>query len=250
MTPVFILGPTASGKHEAAILLAERIGAEIISVDSMKVYRGMDIGTAKPSRADLVGGTSLYYKAYRYGMFEGPPADPVLRDELIAEGPAALHAELSRVDPAAAKRIHPNDTKRLVRAIEVYRKTGEPISARQSQFDRPKGDAKLFILKRSDLASRVERRTRRMIEEGLVEEVKRLLARPWSKEGRAAVGYREIVDHLEGRQSLAEAEAEIVRDTLRFTKRQATWFKTFTDAVVVQAEDPEGTVTRLVQEVG
>jgi tRNA dimethylallyltransferase len=292
MTPVFILGPTASGKHEAAILLAERIGAEIISVDSMKVYRGMDIGTAKPSRADLarvphhlvdicdpsetysagrfvrdaaearrgiedrgkralfVGGTSLYYKAYRYGMFEGPPADPVLRDELIAEGPAALHAELSRVDPAAAKRIHPNDTKRLVRAIEVYRKTGEPISARQSQFDRPKGDAKVFILKRSDLASRVERRTRRMIEEGLVEEVKRLLACPWSKEGRAAVGYREIVDHLGGRQTLAEAEAEIVRDTLRFTKRQATWFKTFTDAVVVQAEDPEGTVTRLVQEVG
>src|SRR5688572_7431424 len=207
MTPVFLLGPTASGKHETAILLAGRLGAEIISVDSMKVYRGMDIGTAKPGREDLaraphhlidicdpsetysagrfvkdaaearkgiesrgrralfVGGTSLYYKAYRYGMFEGPPADLVLRDELIAEGPAALHAELSRVDPAAAKRIHPNDTKRLVRAIEVFRKTGEPISARQSQFARPRMEAHVFILRRGDLASRVEGRVRRMIEE-------------------------------------------------------------------------------------
>jgi len=291
MTPVFLLGPTASGKHEIAILLAERLGAEIVSVDSMKVYRGMDIGTAKPSRADLarvphhlvdisdpsetysagrfvrdaaearrdmeargkravfVGGTSLYYKAYRYGMFEGPPADPVLRDELIAEGAAALHAELSRVDQAAAKRIHPNDLKRLVRAVEVFRKTGEPISARQSQFDRPKGEAKVFILRRADLAARVERRTRRMIEEGLVDEVRKLLARPWSKEGRAAVGYREIVDHLEGRCPLEEAEREIVRDTMRFTRRQATWFKTFTDATWVDASDrTEETASRILSQ--
>ena len=291
MTPVFLLGPTASGKHEIAILLAERLGAELISVDSMKVYRGMDIGTAKPSPADLarvphhlvdisdpsetysagrfvrdaaearrdmeargkravfVGGTSLYYKAYRYGMFEGPPADPVLRDELIAEGAAALHAELSRVDQAAAKRIHPNDLKRLVRAVEVFRKTGEPISARQSQFDRPKGEAKVFILRRADLAARVERRTRRMIEEGLVDEVRKLLARPWSKEGRAAVGYREIVDHLEGRCPLEEAEREIVRDTMRFTRRQATWFKTFTDATWVDASDrTEETASRILSQ--
>jgi tRNA dimethylallyltransferase len=279
MTPVFLLGPTASGKHDIALHLAGRLGAEIISVDSMKVYRGMDIGTAKPGRAELarvphhlvdicdpsetysagrfvrdaaearrgiesrgrralfVGGTSLYYKAYRYGMFEGPAADPLLRDELIAEGPAALHSELSRVDPAAAKRIHPNDLKRLVRAVEVYRKTGEPISARQSQFDRPMGDAKVFILRSKDLAERVERRVRRMIEAGLVDEVRRLLAKPWSKEGRAAVGYREIVDHLEGRGSLEDAEREIVRDTMRFTRRQATWFKTFTDATWVDASD-------------
>ncbi|HTF55662.1 MAG TPA: tRNA (adenosine(37)-N6)-dimethylallyltransferase MiaA, partial [Planctomycetota bacterium] len=204
MTPVFLLGPTASGKHQAALLLARKLDAEIISVDSMKVYRGMDIGTAKPGREELaraphhlidicdpsetysagrfvrdaegarrgieargkgalfVGGTSLYYKAYRYGMFEGPPADPVLRDELIAEGPAALHAELSRVDPTAAKRIHPNDLKRLVRAVEVFRKTGEPISSRQSQFDRPKGEARVFILRRADLAGRVEARAARM----------------------------------------------------------------------------------------
>ena len=279
MTPVFLLGPTASGKHEIALRLAGLLGAEIISVDSMKVYRGMDIGTAKPSKADLarvrhhlvdicdasetysagrfvtdatearrsiesrgkraffVGGTSLYYKAYRYGMFEGPPADLVLRDELIAEGPGALHSELSRVDPAAARRIHPNDLKRLVRAVEVYRKTGEPISARQTQFGRPSMEAKVFILRRDDLAGRVERRVRRMIEEGLVDEVRRLLAKPWSKEGRAAVGYREIVNHLEGRVSLGEAEKAIVRDTMRFTRRQATWFKTFTDATWIGATE-------------
>ncbi|HEY3225541.1 MAG TPA: tRNA (adenosine(37)-N6)-dimethylallyltransferase MiaA [Planctomycetota bacterium] len=289
MTPVFLLGPTASGKHVTAILLAQRLGAEIISVDSMKVYRGMDIGTAKPGREErasaphhlidicdpsetysagrfvrdaaearrgieargkralFVGGTSLYYKAYRYGLFEGPPADPVLRDELIAEGPAALHAELSRVDPAAAKRIHPNDLKRLVRAVEVFRKTGEPISARQSQFDRPKGEACVFILRRADLALRVEARTGLMIKAGLVDEVRELLARPWSKEGRAAVGYREIVDHLEGRCSLEEARQAIVRDTLRFTRRQATWFKTFADAAIVDTSDrPEETTERLL----
>jgi tRNA dimethylallyltransferase len=172
----------------------------------------------------------------------------VLRDELIAEGPGALHAELSRVDPAAAKRIHPNDLKRLVRAVEVFRKTGEPISARQSQFDSPKGEAKVFILKRADLAARVERRVARMIAEGLVDEVRRLLARPWSKEGRAAVGYREIVDHLEGKQGLKEAEAEIVRDTNRFTRRQATWFKTFTDAAWIDAGDRP--VDRILDHIG
>ena len=275
--PVFLLGPTASGKHAAAIILAKRLGAEIISVDSMKVYRGMDIGTAKPfgdelhlvphhlidicdpsetysagrfvrdaaearrgieangKRALFVGGTSLYYKAYRYGMFEGPPADPVLRDELIAEGPAALHVELSRVDPVAAKRIHPNDLKRLVRAVEVFRKTGEPISSRQSQFDRPKGEAHVFILRTLDIETRVTLRAGLMIKRGLVDEVRKLLASPWSKEGRAAVGYREIVDHLEGRCSLEDAERAIIRDTLRFTRRQATWFKTFTDATWVDA---------------
>jgi tRNA dimethylallyltransferase len=277
MTPVFLLGPTASGKHATAMHLADRLGAEIVSMDSMKVYRGMDIGTAKPGRDELarvphhlidicdpsetysagrfvrdaaearrgiesrgkralfVGGTSLYYKAYRYGMFEGPAADPVLRDELIAEGPAALHVELSRVDPAAAKRIHPNDLKRLVRAIEVFRKTGEPISARQSQFGSPSIEGRVFILKAVDLAKSVEARTKRMIQAGLVDEVRRLLARPWSKEGRAAVGYREIIEHLEERCSLEDAEREIVRDTMRFTRRQETWFKTFTDAMRVEA---------------
>ncbi|HKS17416.1 MAG TPA: tRNA (adenosine(37)-N6)-dimethylallyltransferase MiaA, partial [Planctomycetota bacterium] len=203
---------------------------------------------ARGKRALFVGGTSLYYKAYRYGMFEGPPADPVLRDELIAEGAPALHSELSRVDPAAAKRIHPNDLKRLVRAVEVFRKTGEPISASQTQFVRPKVEAKVFILRSADLASRVERRVRRMIEAGLVDEVRALLAKPWSKEGRAAVGYREIVDHLEGRCSLEEAEKEIVRDTMRFTRRQATWFKTFTDATWVDAAD--GPENRILAHLG
>ena len=206
-------------------------------------------GEIESRKRYLRGRTSLYYKAYRYGMFDGPPADPVLRDELIAEGAVALHEELSRVDPAAAKRIHPNDLKRLVRAVEVYRKTGEPISARQYQFDRPKVEAKVFILRSAALASRVERRVRRMIESGLVEEVRKLLAHPWSKEGRAAVGYREIVDHLEGRCSLGEAEKEIVRDTMRFTRRQATWFKTFTDATWIDASEAGETMGEIASRV-
>lgn len=279
MVPAFLLGPTASGKHEAALLVAAKLGAEIVSVDSMKVYRRMDIGTAKPTpamlarvrhhlvdicdpaesynagrfvrdaraaaadiasrgkRALFVGGTSLYYKAYVYGLFEGPAADPALRAELLAEDPEALHAELRRVDPAAAARIHPNDSKRLVRAIEVWRLTGVPISARQTHFARPSIEAPVVILRRDGLADRIARRVRRMFQQGLVEEVRGLLTAPWGREGRRAVGYREVVDHLEGRSTAAEAEALIVRDTNRFARRQAQWFRGFKEGVWEDADD-------------
>lgn len=292
MRPLFLLGPTASGKHEAAILVAERLGAEIVSVDSMKVYRGMDIGTAKPSadlrrrvrhhlldvcepgefyhagrfvkeaaearrdiesrgrRAMFVGGTSLYYKAYRYGLFEGAARDEELREELVAMGAPALHAELRKVDPAAADRIHPNDLKRLVRAVEVFRTTGEPISGRQRQFDRPKLDADAVCLwrERDDLLARIERRTRRMIREGLLDEVKRLLGAPWSKEARSAVGYREVVDPLEGRCALEEVEPRIARDTWQLARKQMTWFRSFEEAkpVPVGAADGPEKVAALV----
>lgn len=284
MRPAFILGATASGKHESAILVAERLGAEIVSVDSMKVYRGMDIGTAKPARdmlarvphhlvdvcdagdaynagrfvrdarrameeigsrgkrALFVGGTSLYYKALVYGMFEGPTADPALRQELVAIGAPALHEELARVDPASAARIHPNDLKRLVRAVEVFRKTGAPISARQTHFARPSLEADVVCLwrERGDLAARVEKRATRMMKYGLVDEVKRLAAAPWSREGRGAVGYREVVEHLEGRVPLVEVEARIVRDTWRFVRKQLMWFRTFAEARAVNAASSDG----------
>ncbi|MBI2899335.1 MAG: tRNA (adenosine(37)-N6)-dimethylallyltransferase MiaA [Planctomycetes bacterium] len=269
--PVFLLGPTASGKHEAAVELARRLGGELISVDSMKVYRGMDVGTAKPTgemrraaphhlidicdpseaynagrfvadarraqadvesrgrRAVFVGGTALYYKAYMYGLFEGPPADEELRRELVAMGAPRLHEELSRVDPAAAERLHPNDLKRLVRAVEVYRKTGRPISAAQTQFDRPKLDAVVLCVRveRDALRRRIEERTRRMLAAGLVEEVRALLARPWGREGRQAVGYREVVAHLEGRLPIEEAQREIARNTWTLARRQMQWFRSF-----------------------
>jgi tRNA dimethylallyltransferase len=255
--PVFILGQTASGKHAAAEALADRFGAELLSVDSMKVYRGMDIGTAKPKRPYLlvdlcdpsdrynagrfvrdaraalekcrrplfVGGTALYYKTFAYGLFEGPEADPELREELAAAGAPALHGELERVDPAAAAKIHPNDLKRLVRAVEVFRKTGVPISSLQKQFAARTLEADVFAFRREDFKERIAARTKRMLRDGLVDEVKELLARPWNPEGRRAVGYREVIGHLEGQYDLAETERLINRNTVNFARHQVMWLK-------------------------
>ncbi len=258
--PIFILGQTASGKHAAAEIVADRLGAQLISVDSMKVYRGMDIGTAKPKRAYLlidlcdpsesynagrfvrdaraclrdcprplfVGGTALYYKTLAYGLFEGPEADPALREELVAIGAPALHDELRRVDPKAASKIHPNDLKRLVRAVEVYRKTGEPISSKHSHFDAaPTLEADVFGFRRDDIKERIAARTKRMLREGLVEEVKGLLGRPWSREGRRAVGYREVLDFLDGQVDAAEMERLINRNTNTLARHQVMWLKRF-----------------------
>lgn len=287
---LFILGPTASGKHEVALDCAERTGAEIVSIDSMKVYREMNIGAAKPSAEALrrvrhhvidicdpseaynaarfvqearaaeqdilqrgrtplyVGGTGLYYKALVYGIFEGPKADPELRARLekIAseKSTEALHDELKQKDPEAAKRIHANDLKRLVRALEVYHKTGQTISSMQTHFDHPKGDPIVFCLRREkpDLDKRIHQRTEAMIFKGLVDEVRCLLSRPggWSREARSGVGYKEIIDHLAGQISLEEAVELINRNTLRFTKRQMTWFRSFKEVRWIDAgpDDP------------
>jgi tRNA dimethylallyltransferase len=284
--PLFLLGPTASGKHEASILIARELGFEIVSVDSMKVYRMMDLGTAKPSKAMLdavphhlvdicdpsetysagrfcvdaraaqeaiekrgrraffVGGTSLYYKACVYGMFEGPSADPSLRAELKALGPAKLHEELKRVDPAAAAKLHPNDEKRLTRAVEVHRLTGRRISDVQTHWKSEKPDVVTVCLtrKRDDLERRVAARVKRMIADGLVDEVRRLLAHPagWSQEGRNAIGYRETIAHLEGRLPIAAAEQEIVRNTMKFLRRQLQWFRSFKEATMLEVDERDG----------
>jgi tRNA dimethylallyltransferase len=259
MKPLILLGQTSSGKHEVAEALADRLGLDLISIDSMKVYRGMDIGTAKPRRPyrliDIcdpaesynagrfvrdarqaleecrrpffVGGTALYYKTFAYGLFEGPEADPALRAELSAMGGAGLHEELRRVDPAAAARIHPHDLKRLVRAVEVYRKTGVTISSLQTQFERRTLEADVFGIRREDIKERISERTKRMLSSGLVDEVNRLLERPWGKEGRRAVGYREVIDLIEGRHDLAEAERLINRNTVNLARHQMMWFKRF-----------------------
>jgi len=276
----FIVGCTASGKGALGRELASRAGGEIISVDSMKVYRRMDVGTAKPSlevrtkfphhlidvvepwdyfsvaefvkRAEeaiddihrrgrpvfLVGGTPLYIKSLTEGLFEGPGADPVLRADLHRlaekEGHGALHDRLNRVDPVAAARIHPNDLRRVVRALEVIELTGRPISAMQEQWDRkPPRFPSLFIglrRDRAELGSRINERIRRMLEAGLVDEVKGLLAEPnpMSTQARQALGYAEMIDHLEGRASLAEAVEMIKINTRRLAKAQRTWFRRFT----------------------
>ena len=267
--PIFILGQTASGKHEAAIRVADRIDGQLASIDSMKVYRGMDIGTAKPKRPHrlmdicdpaesynagrfvrdaravlaecprpvFVGGTILYYKTLAYGLFEGPEADPELREELVAAGAPALHAELSRVDPVAAGRIHPNDLKRLVRAVEVFRKTGEPISAKQTHFGTRTLEGDVFAFQRDDLPDRIARRTRKMLGAGLVEEVRAMLKNPWGKEGRRAVGYREVVDFLEGRIDAAEMERLINRNTHRLARHQRMWLQRLPEVVHVKDAD-------------
>lgn len=267
--PLFILGQTASGKHEAAIRVADRIDGQLASIDSMKVYRGMDIGTAKPPRPHrlmdvcdpaesynagrfvrearavlaecprpvFVGGTMLYYKTLAYGLFEGPEADPALREELKSLGAAALHAELSRVDPAAAAKIHPHDLKRLVRAVEVFRKTGVPISARQVQFATRTLEAEVFAFRRDDLPGRIAVRTKKMLQAGLVEEVRALLAKPWGKEGRQAVGYREVVDFLENRVDAAEMERLINRNTYRLARHQRMWLQRLPEVVWVKDAD-------------
>ena len=297
----FIIGCTACGKGAVGRELARRVGGQIISVDSMKVYRGMDIGTAKPSqraRAEIphhcidivspsesfsvaryvqhataattairaaeavplaVGGTSLYIKAMTEGLFEGPAADEdyrtLLRTRAAAEGVASLHAELTRVDPVAAERIHPNDEKRIFRALEVFSKTGKPISELQTQWDSPgnKSDTMLIALRRErdDLHHRINSRVRRMVDMGLCGEVESLLDDPddLSPQAAQAVGYAEIIEHLQGQYSFEKAVEKIKINTRRLAKKQRTWFRRWREVIwfdLTPDEEPEQTAERIM----
>jgi tRNA dimethylallyltransferase len=272
---VILTGATGSGKSQLAVELAERLGAEIVSMDSMALYRGMDVGTAKQApeerrrvphhlidvldpwesasvawwleraaaccrdieargkRPLVVGGTALYLKALLHGLFDGPPADPALRRRLTEEaerlGRDALHRRLADVDPAAAARLHPNDVRRIVRALEVWELTGRPISAWQTQWaaDSPLPAVLWLDLPREELYARIDARVRRMIDAGLVEEVRALrrLGRPLSREASQALGYKEMFDHLDGRASLEETARLIQLRSRQFAKRQLTWFR-------------------------
>jgi tRNA dimethylallyltransferase len=290
---VLILGTTASGKGQLAFDLAEKLGGEIISIDSMKVYRRMDIGTAKPPKEarqrikyhliDIVepsdsfsvaafldaavgaigqinsrnkpviavGGTALYIKALMFGLFEGPGTNEQIRSELRRraeiEGLSGLYQELTEVDPVTAQKIHQNDAKRIIRALEVCRLTGEPISGFQKQWATPqtmdderatsderrttKNDWTIIGLRRekTEESGRINARVKKMIADGFVDEVKSLLAeaRPLSKQARCAIGYAEIMEHLAGRMTLEDAVELIKKNTRRLAKGQRTWFKTF-----------------------
>jgi tRNA dimethylallyltransferase len=280
-TAWFLTGPTASGKSAVGTELARRLDAEIISLDSMTLYRGMDIGTAKPTAeqrrqvahhlidvlepwqeyslaqylsaahrcveeiaargrpALFVGGTPLYLKGLLRGIFEGPPADWELRrrlaDDARQRGGALLHRRLAEVDAAAARRLHPNDTRRIIRALEVYEKTGRPISQWQKQFQtgRPAEHCRVFVLDwpRPALYARIDQRVEAMFTEGLVEEVRNLLAQsqPLSKTARQAVGYREVIEHLGGGRQLTDTIALLQRHTRQLAKRQATWFRSLSE---------------------
>ncbi len=276
---VLILGVTASGKGSLAFELAKRRNAEILSVDSMKVYRRMDIGTAKPPRerrdavrhwaVDVVepseafsvnqflkianeaqydvqnrglnlvavGGTALYIKTMLLGLFDGPGEDADIRKELKMQvrenGLSVLYEKLRHVDPEAAERISANDEKRIVRALEVFELTGKPISSFQTQFDRKEISDDWYVigLRRSkeEESRRINARVKKMVEMGLVDEVKGLLNEPagLGPQSACAIGYAEIIDHLNGDIELDKAIERIKINTRRFAKSQRTWYKTF-----------------------
>ncbi len=272
---ILILGPTAGGKTRLSIDLANAIGGECICADSMQVYRGMDIGTAKPTaeeraqavhhlldiadpaeenfsvdtwlgRAEqviadvrkrglypiVVGGTNLYIKALLSGLFEGPEPDAALRTRLQAMDEDALRMRLLEVDPVAAERIHRNDRKRMIRAIEVYELTGKPLSEHQSQWESGniRKDVRIIGLEypAEAINPRINARVRQMIDEGLVEEVKSLHdAGKLGLQAREALGYKQIVDYLEGRCALDYAIEQIKIRTRRYAKQQRTWLRRF-----------------------
>jgi tRNA dimethylallyltransferase len=275
---ILILGVTASGKGKLAFGLAKFLNAEIISIDSMKVYCRMDIGTAKPpnkirsqvpyhlidvvepgesfnvaqflelTQAAIreienknkpivaVGGTALYIKALLYGLFEGPGADEQIRAELKAqakaEGLDKLYAQLQKIDPDAAAKISANDERRIIRALEVYKLTGRPISAFQSQWSAEAKDDWIIIglrREKTEESKRINARVKKMLDSGLVDEVKKLLAeeKPLSDQARTAIGYAEIIDYLSGKTTLDDAIELIKKNTRKLAKQQRTWFKTF-----------------------
>jgi tRNA dimethylallyltransferase len=278
---VLILGPTAGGKTALAVALARELpgGGECISADSMQVYRGMDIGTAKPTAAErtaaphhlldlidpredgftvdrwlelaeqtiaairarggwpiVVGGTNLYVQALLYGMFEGPPADAALRAELDAAPLEQLRVQLERVDPAAAARIHRNDRRRTVRALEVFAATGQPISEHQRQWFNddhpPRQDIRIVGLDYpvESINRRINARVKAMMAGGFLEEVRTLAATApggLGRQAREALGYKQLLAHLKGEGTLEEAIEQIKIRTRRFAKQQRTWLRRF-----------------------
>ena len=273
-TPLVLLGPTASGKSDVAMAYARRHpGAEIVAVDSMQVYRGMDIGTAKPTEADranvphhgldladpgddwsvtqytavaqaaladiaarggravLVAGTGLYLRALTDPMEvpgQWPEVRAVLEARAASEGASALHAELTALDPVAAGRMESTNTRRVVRALEVTLGSGRPFSSFGPGIDQYPQVAFVQIgiqWHRGVLADRIERRVHTMMAAGLLAETERTLAHGMSRTARQALGYRELIDHLEGRCSLDQAVADIVLRTRQFAVRQERWFR-------------------------
>lgn len=274
---VILIGPTASGKTALALEWAEDLGGEIVSADSVQVYRHMDVGTAKPSRearervphhlldvvdpdetfnaaifqqladraiadiygrgrtALLVGGTGLYIRALHHGLFEGPDGDTsmraALRQEVEERGVEALHSDLQQIDPEAARRIHPRDVVRIVRALEVYYRTGLPISAHQTRHGFAEERYHAIYLGINigvpELCARIHDRVDWMMANGLLEEVEELMRLGYGPDlpSMKSIGYRHMGSHLRGELSIDEAVAQMKRDTRRYAKRQMTWFR-------------------------
>ena len=299
-TAYALLGPTASGKSSLALQLAARLPIEIVSVDSGQVYRGMDIGTAKPTAAEraqvphhlidlvepterysagrfrgeairaveailargriplLVGGTMLYYRALAQGLDALPTAHPDVRaaidDEARIRGWPARHAELARVDPAAAARLAPNDSQRVQRALEVHRVTGRSISAQQTTSGAPPPfTLKAFAIVPEDRAAlhrRIAERFDSMLAEGLVEELRALRSR-YALHSRLpsmrCVGYRQAWQFLEAALSIAQLREAGIVATRQLARRQLTWLKGLPGIEQVAAEDAAGLAARVAR---
>jgi tRNA dimethylallyltransferase len=285
----FLSGPTAAGKTLVGLELAELLNAEIVSLDSMTIYRGMDIGTAKPTAEDrarvphhlldiveptedyslaeyvdaahasaaeiqargkqvlFVGGTPLYLKSLLRGLYSGPPPDWEFRREVAQEvaevGAEELHRRLEQVDPLAAAKLHPHDQRRIIRALEVYRTTGRPLSHMQTHFERGRRpeQCKVFVLHwpREELHRRIEARVERMFSTGLVEEVRQLMAEhpALSRTASQAVGYCETISYLRGQQKLPETIEAVKIRTRRFARRQETWFRSLSECRTIAMSD-------------
>lgn len=296
----FLAGPTACGKTATSLELAALLGAEIVSLDSMALYRGMDIGTAKPSAAEratiphhlidviephqeyslaeyvaaaatacgeilargrvplFVGGTGLYLRGILRGVFDGPPADWAFRrrleEEAAEQGEDYLHESLKFVDAATARKLHPRDSRRIVRALEVFHLTGKPLSEQQKQEPLPVDvrPAHVYWLHppRDWLYARIDRRVEQMFAAGMVEEVRGLLARsePMSRTARQGLGYKEVIEHLETGRDLAETIRDVQTRTRQFAKRQHTWFRNLeecTEVIVSGDESPRALAERI-----
>jgi tRNA dimethylallyltransferase len=269
---IAIAGPTATGKSACGALLARKLGGEVISADSAQIYRGMDIGTAKVSRQEmlgvphhlidirdpsesysaaqfvrdaleiiddlhrrgkvpiLVGGTGFYVHAVLYPLdFGGRDADPLLRERLEEKSGEALYGQLMREDPSAADRLHPNDRKRVIRALEIALSGGRKgggFRQMRPRFD----DAALFglTMSRESLYRRIEWRVDQMMAAGFLDEVRNLLAQDGVTRqslSMQSLGYKQLAAHLAGEFTLEEAVEEIKKQTRRFAKRQLTWFR-------------------------
>ena len=274
---VAIVGPTAVGKSAVALALAERVGAEIVSADSRQIYRGLDVGTAKPSPEDrarirhhgldvadpderfdaarfrtlalaavtanaqqarptiVCGGTGLYVRALRHGLFEGPSAVPDLRAALYERerlhGSGTLHDDLLAVDAPTAARLHPHDTVRIVRALEVLRVAGRHISAWQDEHAFRDDNIETLVLgcvrPRDELHARITARCRGMLDAGLLDEIRALWARGYGPELSPldSVGYREMGAYIRGETDFETAFDAFTRATRRLAKRQMTWWR-------------------------
>lgn len=286
-----LTGPTASGKTSLSIRLAKEFDCEIVCMDSMQIYRRMDIGTAKPTademegiphhmidvadpdeafsvaryqemaeaciadihargkRALLVGGTGLYLRALRQPMIMGDVAgDDLIRAELEAiavdaEGKQRLHDMLEEVDPATAARLHLNDVRRVVRALEVFRLTGKPFSQQEQPLQESRFQYRVATLTmdRALLYGRIEKRVDLMVQQGLVDEVQKLLDSgiPADCQAMKAIGYKEIVPFLRGDADWATTEYLLKLNTRHYAKRQLTWMRREEDVLWVDALQPD-----------